>query len=60
MSNKVTLVFGSYGNPELIKKTLYSFSLQTYKDFKAYIVDDNPSDDQSTIQKTREIVSSFE
>jgi glycosyltransferase involved in cell wall biosynthesis len=56
---KVTLVFGTYKEPELITSTLNAIFNQTFQDFKVIIVDDNTPSDKEIIERSVKIISAF-
>jgi len=56
---QVTLVLGTFKNPDLIIPTIKGFLDQTYKNFKVFIVDDNSPFDEEIIKKSKSIVESF-
>ena len=45
MKNKLSLAVGTYKNPDLIIRTLKGLLMQSFKDFKIYVFDDNDPND---------------
>ncbi len=58
-SKKVTIVLGTYKEPQLISNTIDSLLNQTYYDFSIIIVDDNSPDDFEIIKKTNKIIEGY-
>ena len=56
----LTVVFGTYMNPELIIPTLDGLRDQTFKDFEVYVVDDNPPTESEYIERAKEIISNYD
>lgn len=59
IKSQITLVTGTFKNPDLIIPTIEGFLNQTYKNFKVFIVDDNSPFDKEIIKKSKSIVESF-
>lgn len=55
----LTVVFGTYMNPELIIPTLDGLRDQTFKDFEVYIVDDNSPAASKKIERSKEIILNY-
>ena len=60
MKEKISVVFGTYKQPDLIKRTLDSLKLSSYKDLQIFIVDDNHPEDIELIAKTKKIIESYD
>jgi glycosyltransferase involved in cell wall biosynthesis len=56
---KITLVVGTYKDPDGLRKTLQGFAQQSYNQFNVVIIDDNSPADVDIIQQTRSIIESY-
>ena len=52
MKNKLSLAVGTYKNPDLIIRTLKGLLMQSFKDFKIYVFDDNDPNDVEMVNET--------
>ena len=52
MKNKLSLAVGTYKNPDLIIRTLKGLLMQSFKDFKIYVFDDNDPNDIEMVNET--------
>lgn len=55
----VTIVFGTYKRSHIIGRTLESLVNQSFKDIEIVIIDDNHTENHEEINKTKEVVNSF-
>jgi len=56
---KISIVFGTYKDPELIIPTLEGLRSQIFKDFVVYVVDDNDPDEMKLVERAKEIISGY-
>lgn len=56
---KVTIVTPTFKRSHILGKTVQSILNQTYKNFELIILDDNNSNDTEEIEKTRNVITSF-
>lgn len=56
---KLSILCGTYKNPELLIPTFDGIRKQTYKDFVMYLIDDNQPDEKDIIARTKEIVKEY-
>jgi glycosyltransferase involved in cell wall biosynthesis len=58
-TTKITIVFGTYKDPELIIPSIEGLLSQTLIDFKVFIIDDNNPLDTEIVNRTIQILGSY-